>query len=566
MQTKTVPPHPQKSASEKSLLERAVDSRAGTIEYTPTPKDPSKDTIKDPSKDSINLGVFGFRNPDDLKKFLLTPAGETVKTEISTQIAQNEAIQEREKAAQLEQLAMDHRLKAALFLWLLEKESHAKGLLHELIEEQNDRVLGRGLHAKEPALLQAKTNEDLKQSASHYDQVLSAYQGDLTELSAKEKALDNEYSRIVEQKTMLQTKHKVYTDSMKDFEKSSDKYEEMDKQQLEKEIKSLEQSIELQSDEISKILANKEIPDEEKEATVRSLLHKQNATNLQLASLYDLRDIQDKKKFFLNAEGMPTNTDGTAVKAKDAAFIVGDQNDRIVEKNGKHYLLKAGEDLDSMPPQDLEKAQFKAEEARSVKKTMEVSLQRESEFHDKRLGEVDDKKAVNKQQQLELENQIKQVQASKAKAQQGLSQSNQMQVSPTPSNTSVLPAGASSNASAVETFFKENKNQLTSRPQITPKEIYKLVDNLKNSRAKQEVINFLNKTFNLNKLTATAPLPETTMNLLLSTVERFGGVDAYKLTAQQQRPEPKLDSPQHTQKHHEENEDPDNTHKVPYSG
>lgn len=95
---------------------------------------------KDLDPDSpINLSRFGLHNATQVKAFLSTSAGESLKTEIKAQVALDEAIEEQQMFELREHENLMHRLKAHLLLWFIEKKGMQQATLESLLKNKMRR-------------------------------------------------------------------------------------------------------------------------------------------------------------------------------------------------------------------------------------------------------------------------------------------------------------------------------------------------------------------------------------------------------------------------------------------
>lgn len=82
----------------------------------------------DPNPSTIDLSQFGLHNPEDIKIFLLSPAGETVTHEIGAELSHERAIEEERQLQIQEEITMEERRRGFLFHWLLAEEAEAQKL------------------------------------------------------------------------------------------------------------------------------------------------------------------------------------------------------------------------------------------------------------------------------------------------------------------------------------------------------------------------------------------------------------------------------------------------------
>lgn len=488
-------------------LNSAIDSKLNLMQFVP----PSpQDLDPNDSNPTINLSRFGFKNINDLKTFLLSPAGDTFKAELSAKIALDKTFQEQQRLELQEQAKMHSRIKIHLLLWLMEKKGEAAEQLKEIIIEQNEKALKQS-SAKPPQKPSdpVKANKELKQALTDYDTRLS-------ESLEKHDQLTEQLTRLKQQKAALESKHEVYRASLDELENAHDQHEELNPDELNDTIKTLEDKIHSQTEQITALLDNNK-PGNEEEA--HTLLNKQNALNLQLASLYDLRSKQQGEKVFFNAEGKPVSSQ------KDADFVVSNKK-KIVEKDGKYYLLNSGDEL-TAANKDQAALDFNnsKHELMSVKKSVENTIQLEKDFHnfDKRIEEVDAEK-------LEIENQIKLMQSVRSTLTQPSDSIEQEAPTPRPMPSSSKVASRTvAHAAApvfVMSFIETQLPSIFNKKRISSKFLFDKVDELvKKPQNAEDIKKLLRKTLDklgLGTIPSLSPLPHFTMESLIKYMPVFG--------------------------------------------
>ncbi|MCL5272701.1 MAG: hypothetical protein M1486_05290, partial [Gammaproteobacteria bacterium] len=134
---------------------------------------------------TLNLGRFGLKTPEDVKKFLHSPAGEAVISEMGAKLSLDKAIQEEQQLEQREHRLLMSKIKAILFLWYLESKSHASSKVKEAIMQQNEK-----------AIENAKTHDPekpataTKQAINSVDSTMESFFEALKAIQAKETKLD----------------------------------------------------------------------------------------------------------------------------------------------------------------------------------------------------------------------------------------------------------------------------------------------------------------------------------------------------------------------------------------
>ncbi|MFJ1268114.1 hypothetical protein ACD661_06065 [Legionella lytica] len=503
----------------------------------------------------INLSRFGLHNATQVKAFLTSSAGETLKTEIKVQAAIDDAIEEQHMFELREQEKLNHRLRAHLLLWFIEKKGHAASHLRELIEELNTKAINQ---SKPDAKENKASKEPSKANAELLRHTLNSYNAEIKKCeeqhqlaSAEESKLTEEFENLHKQKVRLDNKHDLFMDKMAAFHEQIETYEQLSNEELDAQMAEMETKLHSLTDTISDLLASGE-PGSEEEAY--ALLDQQNALNLDIAQLIDIRSSREKQKAFYDANGTEVPS------AKDASFIVGkdkqiikhddnyyfaDINSKIAERNGTHYLIDKEANIDEMTPEELEQAQEQLElaaahfhksehEISTVNKAVTKTLKMEKEFHDldKRMDDVAAKTQEKRDEKMNLENKknlLQSVRASFIQQNPGLEQDTAPKPSPTLSGKA-QPASMPTPAPQAVIKITQTLIPFLSLRR-SPKDISNEIDKNKDLNPKEkgqakDYFSRLIKLLSLGKIPSLAPLPETTMQSLLQHMSRFGALQA----------------------------------------
>ncbi|MDR3501517.1 MAG: hypothetical protein P4L79_02945 [Legionella sp.] len=489
---------------------------------------------KDLDPDSpINLSRFGLHNANQVKAFLSTSAGETVKTEIKAHVALDEAIEEQQMFELREQENLTQRIKAHLLLWIIEKKGHAASHLRELIEEQNTKAINQ---SKPDAKQQTKApNESLKatemlrQTLNNYNTAIKECEEQHELVSAEESQLTEEFENLHKQKVILDNKHELFMNQMAAFHEQIESYEQLSDEDLNTQMSQIEAELHRQTEVILDTLDSGEPGSEEK---ARELLDQQVALNLDLAQLKDIRSKRDKQKTFYDADGVEVPS------AKEAAFIIGNDK-KVVNKDGQYYLVKKEDNINEMTKEQLAQASSdfqKAEhEISTVSKAVTKTLKMEKAFHnlDQRIDDVSAKTQEKRDEKMNLENKIVLLQSVKASF---LQQNPGLEQEAAPKPTPTLSGKAQSVSMptpAPQAVIKITHTLIPflSLGRRSPNEISEEIDKSQNLNNKEkgqakDYFSRLIKLLNLGKIPSIAPLPETTMQSLLQHMSRFGVVQS----------------------------------------
>ncbi|HHT0593848.1 TPA: coiled coil protein [Legionella anisa] len=512
----------------------------------------------DPNPSTIDLSQFGLHNPEDIKIFLLSPAGETVTHELGAEKALERAIEEERQLQIQEEITMQERRRGILFHWLLAEEAEAQKAQNELIEMQQEKILKPNEQTPQKKAA-PEENKALKDTLERYDSSIKQFQKQQANLKAEEKALTEELSKLEDESIAIDEKHKTYSNVLNAYDKSAPTFEK-NPDMLDREISSLERQIDRMSQHVFDEL------DKGNEKEARKILNEQNALNLQLASLKDIKSKLGNEKVFFDAD---LNSEGVTYD-KALFALPKEQAQSLVKHDGKYYLLNKGEKWDDVKndPGKLEEAQARFEKAKpeimSVKNVVQHVKKQEVELNTTRKEETHSKIAVNKAEQLMVNNQITSMQAARTNAQLALTNAPALTMHPpqstlTPGNnfgldsvsipTPTQSKGTSPSmpspqqvltAAFVQTVNSGQKptwgSLFTAVKTIDDPKLRDKMDDYVTDKAKKTLSkdqqNELDKNpetlkEKIKRMLERAPIPPTTMNDLLKNMPKFGE-DSYK--------------------------------------
>lgn len=530
-------------------------------------------------KTSADLSKFGLQTPDDVIRFLQTPAGETVRTEILEHIAQEESLKDELQAKAIEHQLFMHRLKAFFLMLFIEHKTHAADYIKDLIAQQNEKTIRNEKKAIQENASLSKINEhykkELSEILSNYDQLIKKVNHDIQQNTIERKSLLTTAEQLKIEGQQLENKYTQYIHSLHSLEHSSDMKQLMSIEQVQNQIHDLTKKLTSHAEKISELSTTNEheqsnllktehetmthelahlqgqheqiltniqnkiaeltqsmLPQIEQinqlslsndEKKLRELVEKNNAINLQIAELHDMHAVYKGHKCLFNAKGICVNS------FNEANFIVPKEH-QIVEENGKYYLLKPSQTWKDVKenPQLKEEAQHQFErkkhEFMRVKKVVQHNHDIEKTLHHEKVNVNQKQLLINQEQQLTLQNQNNLLQSSKASVQHLLATGNFSKEAPRPTPTMKPTSNApkpSQNTSTL--FYREQLQSLRTSTEVFPKTILNLLTQLpdtKNPRV-AELIN------SVKAMRSTAPIPLATMRSLLENMERFG-IDAYR--------------------------------------
>lgn len=483
---------------------------------------------KEDYRPTLNLGRFGLKTPEDVKKFLHSPAGEAVIGEMGAKLSLDKAIQEEQQLEQREHRLLMSKIQAILFLWYLESKAHASDKVKEAVIKQNEKAIENAkTHTPE------KSNNVIQESIKSVDNTLSNYTTAMQSIQAKETKLDKKMAKLENEGAHIEAKYDIYEANLDLFEQGLDANPELSKTEIETKLAELTAQMDEHSYEVDRLLS------EDKEDEARALMHALNGLNLQAANLHDMLAMHNQEKHFADAEGNPVKS------IKDAQFILNMDQKLVKDDAGELHLIKATDDnvnevWDAIKRDPIAKAAAHSDfqnlkqnpEAMSVKKVVQHNKVMENAVHSQQVAEVVKLQGDNQAQKLLVGNQISQLTADRGnllkQANQSLAEMDSTSPSispkPTPSPTANVSASAKTSQATPTDIFKSRLQELKQAEHVS----------------REDLINLANQAPGKNRIAANAYLqmefvnmprrgniPFQTMQSMLKNLERFG-IDSTK--------------------------------------
>ncbi|WP_392536839.1 coiled coil protein [Legionella sp. 227] len=506
-----------------------------------------KAKIEDDPNSSINLSLFGLQDSDSLRRFLLTPAGETTTERLVTEKELQRDIEEWQQQQLQEEIRMAEQRRAFFHFLMEEDEAEAKKAQNELIAMQQEKIMKDEQKAQQKAA-PPEPNKATQEAIKGYNETIK-------QLEEDRKKLENRSNQLKQDRKLIESKYDAMEKSLDD----APKFEEKSETEIRAEIEKLQKEANQIADDMMD--PKLKLTDEQ----VYAKGHQLNAIESKIANLNDI--IATKKeggKQFVDAQGKPSSM-------KDAAFVIPRNKEIVKDKDGNYFLIKKGESFDQMTPTQKEEAkkafQREKKDIQVVRDVVKDTKKEALEFNAKSIAENEkalDLNAVslaqNKVQKTMLENQTRLMQSTRANVQQTLQQQPNDPLalkSPRPSITSP------SNISLPPTPTATQSSKVTSTPKITPQQIFnaafvqtlskgqkpgsqttwgklfKFVDEIQDPRVKEEADKFLTDEAkknqskdkpstldNIKEMLKQTPVPEVTMNTFLKHMAEFE--EAYK--------------------------------------
>ncbi|MGL5743252.1 MAG: hypothetical protein ACRCXC_12325 [Legionella sp.] len=480
-----------------------------------------------PRPTTIDLSHFGLRNPDDLRVFLLSPAGVEVTNEIATEVVHERAAEEIHQMQIQEELIMEERRRGMLFRWLMEDDKESKKAQDELIDMQE-----KALQEKAATPAQTALKTDKKPS--------NTYSGYMDALKKRETELDNRSQKLATEGKQLTEKHDTYNKNFDEFYSSAQKYEKITttKGDIQKEIKKLQKEADDLADQISNT------GDDEQ---AYRLGHQLNAVSFKIANLEDLLARKTGDKKFVDAEGK-------AASFKNAAFIIP-KNQQIKKVGNEYFLLEKGQNWDKMSAGDKKKAKAAYQKAkddiRVVRDVVNDVNKQELDAHETQVAQhKTERLLIQQEKNVMLQAQAKNANAKSMDNPIPLGEPNPTQVGFSPGLSLVTPSKSTSQKNLTITptptpVFKAGfiRTEFEKQPAKTWGNLFKVVDNISSPAAKKEAEKYLldkgkdqlmkdGKLSAWDKLNVTAekikewiknaPVPDETMRDFIQHMETFG--------------------------------------------
>lgn len=471
---------------------------------------------------TISLSRFGLKNAKDVITFLKSPGGEATIAEIGAEIDHKEAIKEQQRLYIQEHNLLMHRIRALLFLWFVEEKSHAADKLRDFIEKQNTRLL------KEEARIISSSNprtdtpeqKALQETLATYDKAIGALADKLTKNTDQGKNLEELMNILEDKGSKIEEKYNEFESELNKLEVAADTRENFSEAEIEAQLKVLE----LEAFEIGdKITQSIEANDDD---AINALKIKLNALELKAATLSDMKAVHKSEKYYADADG------NKVTSFKDAHFILKqgkteEHDEKLIKVDNKLYLLKPGQTWDSIKDNPIEKNEARnnyklsKQACMSVKKVVQHHKDFEKTVHKAHVSETEKQIDQNKSERLLLKNQVLLVQSARASAEHALQQPNLGQEPPKPTPTAGSASTPKPNQSAA--YYKQELDRLKHSPHISRKELFDLANQTPGPN-KKHATDFLKQEF--TKLPQRGPIPQTTMQTLLQTLERLGAPSA----------------------------------------
>ena len=407
-----------------------------------------------------------------------------------------------------------HRVRALLFLWLIEKETHAADKVKESIARQIEKILHDGeKHQSINRPTTIKKNE-VNDVLANYDMAIKKVEEHLTDNIAKGKFLSEQIIGLEQQGIHIASKYEASEASLAQVKHPTEIHGDLSHEEIANHIhdaiNQYNTKIQQHTDKITVTNPSND---------VTQLMQQLINLNLNLLCYREMLLVHQGQYQYFNAKGDPASF-------RDAHFLLekGD-NQKIVEHEGVIYLLKPEQDLNSIKesPEAQQQAKQHYEQSKHVVMTVMRGF-----HHQKSIETAENKNQLeiaktqltqNQQEHVLMENQRNLLQSARAGV-QNLHNSGQEAPRPTPTagNASLTKP---SQASATQ-FYREQIQSIQASER-TPECLFNLISKAPGDR--KAASSYLEIA--LANLPRNKPIPTIIMQSLLKNMERFG-VDATK--------------------------------------
>lgn len=441
------------------------------------------------------LSQFGLKTPQSVALFFLTPAGHTVIAEQEQHLALEEDIRNEQIRQYREHVLLMQRLKVALHLWYLSKKTHASKKLEELIIDQMNKAEKRLKKASEQnnSLETLKYKHELEDLIQYYDAAIDIARNEIKVLDKKHAQLEQELLELMNYSEIIEEKYLNYYQGLNQFlEENSSEDDDVVFENKHAEIK--EKIGQLNENVQTRMKTNLDVKD---------LLDELYLSYLKIISLQDLHQVTKGNKYTLklsldgdathfimddqdelmmldtNDELMAINQESTN-SLETSKLFYKKAGHRLIKDNGVVYLLAPDQDLELIKenPELRNKAKQAANESFSLAKRSILSASHLVSHH--HASEVKENNNVIqstkqilksiKQEQIEMDNQVRLLQAAQADAKQSLQQldrGTKIQAN----STSSTPSNASHSRMTPSPSFIKNAPMMWSNSSPIKKEL-----------------------------------------------------------------------------------------------
>lgn len=327
-----------------------------------------------------SIGRIGLKTGNDVSKFIKSAAGKTVEKIIHDILDNIKAMQEKERQRQIDRQLMMRRIKGLLLLaFLYKKHARADSRLHHLYQEEIKRIINEGKKAYKAGYNsvvspQAAVSEINAIYALAGKIASNALDQKLKEAALVEKQLRAELDAIQRHQDSIQHRYAVFDTHINaldnHYDGLADLSEEDQISEMERRITEINNAIQEHTTAMQKaILANKDV-------ILVQRMPELNGLFIQRVDMLDMLAMLKNERALFNADGQPVKS------FREADFILPTSH-KLVKQDGRFYLLREGQDFNSLTEEEKTKAHQAFERAKpditNVRKL--INQNRELETH-----------------------------------------------------------------------------------------------------------------------------------------------------------------------------------------
>lgn len=241
------------------------------------------------------LGRYGLKSAQDVITFLKSPAGTSVRSMISEQLAEIAALKEIQQQRELDEQTRRHRLLAFLLLGLLYHRAQAERL-HDMYEKDADKSLQRAKTVAEHANAVSQEQESLSQAYASYEQSVKAIQSQLENKLHESQEIENKLAALEQKEQEILIRYEAFDNHLDQIDEHLDKalsenlgHEEV-KTALESRISQLQQQLSAKDNEMNSLKARN------KHSIAQQVLSEKQDLHTQLRDLQDRLSSHQKQK------------------------------------------------------------------------------------------------------------------------------------------------------------------------------------------------------------------------------------------------------------------------------
>lgn len=457
------------------------------------------------------ISRFGFKDADAIRRFLLTPAGDTVKSNMTERVANDKAIEEENRRLHQEEIAQEELMRAYLMLWMASKDDKEKAERRALVDEQNQEAIKRSQEPSAAGKHDAHTKETLKK----FDAAIEACQTAFNNASDQLQALDARVTHFTQQQQAFNTRSELYMQQIGKLDLIATELTSDDRKVW---IKALEQQIAEMDEQFMSVTDDDEL---------RALVDEQTALRIQLAHLKDL----EAGKVYYGANGeLMLDNDGNPTSIGAMFVLDASKGQRIVKEGNTYYLLEQGQELTDETRPAAQQAFNKAKlNILTVKETVKDTLKAEKAFHEDRIKTTTTERDVAQAKKDALGQEMSSLQVTRDSiAKQGVQLGTAPRPAPFPKDP--LP----SVVGIIQKLISKNFFNILlgpGAPGISPNDLGKKIDqhveNQEDAKKIKDIVKEFLEKLCKGQILSFAPLPDETMKALLKNMNGFGA-DQYQ--------------------------------------